>query len=131
MSCASNQEKPITAEEELELSRVLAFHGSYLVKEIQARNISSERVVLKFDSTRTDVSGHAGCNRFSSSFEHKVDSIKFSDPVSTKMYCQGKMELEQQIIEVLPKISQVAKVKEHIVFFSENNERLLSIQKQE
>lgn len=130
ISCGSNKENELIKEGELSLDKELKLHGNYLLKEINSEDIS-ERVVLRFDTIQKIITGNAGCNRFSSGFEHSEEKIKFSDPVSTKMYCEGKMELELKIIDILPVISEVTKDKGQVVFYSENNERVLAIQKQD
>ena len=129
ISCGSNKENELI-EEDLQLDKELKLHGNYLLKELNSEDIS-ERVILQFDTIQKIVTGNAGCNRFSSGFEHSEEKITFIDPVSTKMYCEGKMELELKIIDILPVISEVTEDKRKVVFYSENNERVLALQKQE
>lgn len=128
ISCASNKENEYIEEGELRLNEDLKLHGDYLLKEINSEDIS-ERVILQFDTIQKIVTGNAGCNRFSSGFEQLEEKFVFSDPVSTKMYCEGKKELELKIIDILPLISEVTENKGRVVFYSENNERVLALQK--
>lgn len=109
----------------------LKLHGNYHLKELNLKDVSSEKMMLKFDSIQKSVSGYAGCNSFGAGFEHSAEKIKFTDAMSTEMYCEGKMEREKEIMDALPKISEVTTIKEQIVFYSGNNERLLTIQKQD
>lgn len=129
-SCASNKENEATLEETTELSEAVELHGEYRIKQIKNRNITSEELILKFDTIQNEVSGNAGCNRFSSSFQQNSGKVTFKDPVSTKMYCEGKMETEEEIINILPEISEFTKDKEDLIFYSEASERLLTIEKQ-
>ncbi len=131
ISCASNKENENIDNTGSTYLEPLKLQGNYLLKEINAEDISSEKIVFKFDTIQKTVTGNAGCNRFSSTFELSEEQIKFSDPVSTKMFCEGKMEMEQKVINILPTISEVNRIKEQVVFYSANNERVLTIQKQD
>jgi heat shock protein HslJ len=130
-SCANNIVNEGIGEKDLMNIEEIKLHGNYLLKELTLKDVSSEKIVLKFDSIQKSVSGYAGCNSFGADFEHSVEKIKFTKPVTTKMYCEDKMEKEQEIMKVLPEISEVTEVKEQIVFYSGNNQRLLTIQKED
>lgn len=60
-----------------------------------------DRAFLKFDEKENRISGRAVCNSFFSSYKMEGDKISFSPIGSTKMYCEGSMEDEDQIISGL------------------------------
>ncbi len=129
-SCGSNQEnKPGIEGNDLGSAENIKLSGSYLIQKIKAENVSSEKIELKFDSINNEVSGNAGCNRFSSGFERTGIRITFKPVVSTKMYCEGKMELENAVSEILPEISQMILQDGELVFMNENLDPLLTIEK--
>ncbi|UJH92990.1 META domain-containing protein [Antarcticibacterium sp. 1MA-6-2] len=85
---------------------------------------------LTFDEKRKELRGNAGCNpRFSSGFERDGRKITFSEPVSTRMFCDGKMERENQVMEILPKITEMRKNEDNVIFLSNEGEQLLMVQK--
>lgn len=131
-SCGSNPEKHSDTEEEVIYSEDLVLHGNYLVKQIGSRNLNSEGVILVFDQLKNEVSGNAGCNRFSSGFVLSGGAkVSFQQPVSTKMYCEGKMETEKALISSIEQVSEVKQQEGNLIFYSENNELLLVIEKQD
>ncbi len=131
-SCGSNPEKNSEFDEEVIYSEDLLLHGDYVVKQIGSRNINSEEVILKFDKLKNEVSGNAGCNRFSSGFVLSGGSkVSFQQPVSTKMYCEGKMETERALIDAIEEVSEVKQQEGNLIFYSVNNELLLVIEKQD
>lgn len=67
--------------------------------------VEVEGIVVEADSTRpaptllvtrTDqrASGHAGCNQFGGAWQGGGDSLSFGPLMMTRMYCEGRMDLE-------------------------------------
>lgn len=128
-SCGSNQEnKSEIPGAEMESAENFNLHGSYLIQKIKNENVS-EKFELKFDSITNEVSGNAGCNRFGAGYERTGIKIAFKPVVSTKMYCEGKMEMENAITEILPQISQMILQEGELVLMNEELDPLLTIEK--
>jgi len=47
------------------------------------------------------IAGYAGCNRFFGHYEMNGDAIKFDQIGSTKMFCEGRMDVEQKFLSTL------------------------------
>lgn len=47
-----------------------------------------------------------GCNGMSFTAEFGKEKVKFSNAISTMMYCEGRMKLEEQFGKDLPKMNQ-------------------------
>ncbi|HSI70165.1 MAG TPA: META domain-containing protein [Gillisia sp.] len=129
-SCGEKQERkegPMKPEraltEEMELS------GSYVLAQLKSEEITSEDISLKIDEDRKEVMGNAGCNRFSAFYERDGNDINFQEPASTKMYCEGKMEREKEVINLFSEITGVQKDGEYIVFSSENGDPVFRAKK--
>lgn len=45
--------------------------------------------------------GFAGCNRLTGSYESTGDSLRFGAVATTRMHCEGAMELEQRYLAAL------------------------------
>lgn len=127
-SCGSNQERADNNDES-EAKIPGKLHGNYLLNELKTESTSGEDIIFRFDSIKSEVAGNAGCNRFLSVYTHQNSKIEFQPPVSTKMYCEGKMEREMEIMELLPKISEIVHQNEEILLLSEENELLLKLKK--
>ncbi|MES2875281.1 MAG: META domain-containing protein [Bacteroidota bacterium] len=65
-----------------------------------------DRAFLTFDEKENKISGKAACNSFTSDYEMAGQKIKFTGITSTKMYCEGIMDDENQIITQLQKTSK-------------------------
>ena len=51
--------------------------------------------------------GTGGCNNFSTTFQADYDgTMRFGPVVSTKMFCEGTMELESAYFEALSKVER-------------------------
>ncbi|MEO8018385.1 MAG: META domain-containing protein [Pseudomonadota bacterium] len=62
-------------------------------------NPAAERdlhVVLR--STNLLVSGYSGCNRMSGHYAVNGDALKFDQMGGTRMFCEGRMDLEQKFL---------------------------------
>lgn len=130
ISCGEKQDskedpmKPKTG-----ISEDMKLSGSYFITQLANEDVSSEEINLTFDEKRKELRGNAGCNRFSAAFEKDGNKITFSDPVGTRMFCDGKMERENQVMELLPKIAEVRENEDNMIFLSNEGERLLTVQK--
>ncbi len=65
-----------------------------------------DRAFIKFDEKENKISGKAACNSFSSEYEMIGQKITFTGIGSTKMYCEGIMDDENQIITQLQKTTR-------------------------
>src|SRR5690554_5175794 len=127
-SCGSNQERTENnADFETRIPEKL--HGYYLLSELKDKNVGGEDILFRFDSIKSEVAGNAGCNRFLSTYVHREKNINFQPAVSTKMYCEGKMEREIEIIDLLPEVSEIIQQNEDVLLLSEENELLLKLKK--
>jgi|SRR5690606_9644640 len=127
-SCGSNQERAEN-NSEFETRVPEKLHGYYILSELKTDIISGEDIIFRFDSIKNEVAGNAGCNRFLSIYNHQENNINFQPAVSTKMYCEGRMEREMEIINLLPEVSEIIQQNENILLLSEDNELLLKLKK--
>ena len=65
-----------------------------------------DKAFIKFDEKENKASGKALCNSFFSEYEMIRNKISFIGVGSTKMYCEGMMDEENQIITNLQKTSR-------------------------
>ncbi|MGY5845822.1 META domain-containing protein [Salegentibacter sp. HM20] len=121
-SCGNNSEKSSEEIRELE-------DGNYKVLEFEGENISAEDYRLQVDAEEKRLAGNLGCNNFSTRYEFTDEGIRFKPGIGTKMYCEGKMQYEDRLGEILPEISKLVKNGEDLIFLSETEEELLKITK--
>lgn|SRR5690625_5135636 len=110
---------------------VPVLEGTYQITQVGDFRISDPDLTMNFDVEEERMSGNAGCNNFSSSFQQNESSIDFTRPISTKMYCEGNMEIEDQLFRLLDSISSVRSSNGQIELFSPDNQTLVTLRKQE
>lgn len=103
--------------------------GEYQLITLKEENISSEDIYLKIDDKGESLMINAGCNVLRVDFIQEDELISFQPPVSTKMYCEGKMTYENTLNLILPDISKIQGREDKLVFLSEENEELLTVRK--
>lgn len=52
-------------------------------------------------------SGHAGCNQFGGTWRGAADSLSFGPLAMTKMFCEGRMDLEARYGQALGQVNGV------------------------
>ena len=114
-----------------DLGEIEMLSGEYHVITLKEENISSEDIYFKVDDMGESLMINAGCNVLRVDFIQVKDSINFEPPVSTKMYCEGKMTYENTLNSILPEIIEIQRREDNLVFLSKENEVLLTAQKTE
>lgn len=76
------------------------------------------RAFIKFDEKENKISGKALCNSYFSDYEMIGQKITFSSVGSTKMYCEGMMDEENQIITQLQKTKRYEVKSDFLYFYS-------------
>ena len=114
-----------------DLGDIEMLSGEYHLISLNGKNISSEDFYLKIDDKGESLIINTGCNALRVDFIQKNDSISFQPPVSTKMYCEGKMTYENTLNLILPEVSEIQKNADDLVFLSKEKEILLTIRKTE
>ncbi len=87
---------------------------------IEQRPVSyGDRAFVKFDEKENKISGKAACNSFTSEYEMAGQKIVFSDISSTKMYCEGIMADENQIMTQLRNTNRYEVKSDMLYFYAE------------
>lgn len=107
----------------------LTLDGTYRVLEVKGDNTLPEDIVFKFDPVGNRVAGNSGCNQFSALYHLKGNNLEFSTPMNTRKFCEGKMEIEREILSSLEKAARLEKTAKEVVVYSNNNEPLMILTK--
>lgn len=76
--------------------------------------------VIQFDEKESKVSGIAACNSFGADYEMLRNTLKFEDIVTTKKYCEGKMDEEDQIISNLQNVTRYDVKADKLYFYGKD-----------
>jgi|TARA_R110002012_G_scaffold155276_1_gene316153 heat shock protein HslJ len=126
ISCGNSEEK--ISEDPADLN---SLSGDYNLVEMDGEDISAEGFILNFNGTEKRLSGKTGCNNFVATYKIQDSIVKFNPPLGTKMYCEGQMEYEEILNEVIPEIRNVRISDKDLIFLSKENQELLNLQKTE
>lgn len=115
----------------METNQALPLEGEYQIISVDTDVLNDTDYVLTFDLEEQKAYGYVGCNRFSSSFVQEGNNLQFKGGLSTKMFCEGKMEIEARILDALEEITGVRKANDKLVLHSSESDDLITIKKQE
>ena len=87
------------------------------------------RAYLKFDGKDLEVRGKAFCNTITADYERMGDNqLTFQEITSTKMYCEGVMDLENQMVTNLRNVKRF-EIKNRMLYLSDSDNVLLTFKK--
>lgn len=81
--------------------------------------------VLRFDEKKTQITGIAACNNFTADYEMLRKALKFESIITTKKYCEGKMDEENLIITNLQNVTRYD-VKANMLYLYSQDQLLLT-----
>lgn len=94
---------------------------------IDHKKITSDKAFLVFDDGK--VKGKAFCNSINSEYELMGDNqLTFDAFVSTKMYCEGVMDLESQMVTNLQNVKRY-EIKNRILYLSDSDKPILTFKR--
>jgi heat shock protein HslJ len=104
------------------------FEGTHwlLIAMDQKAVTPDEQTFIEFNDLKA--SGRASCNSFSAEYELKRNKVHFSNPVSTRMYCEGLMDKENQILSNLQRVNRF-EIRYGLLYLYSSNELLLTYKK--
>ncbi len=70
------------------------FANAWQLTRIEGKEINTTKAYIEFNEKDARFGGNTGCNRMSGSFTKTDSSIKFSQIISTKIFCQDTSEVE-------------------------------------
>jgi heat shock protein HslJ len=81
-----------------------------------------DRTMLEFDTKERKITGKAACNGFSGEYEPLTDNrLSFVNIVSTKMFCDGVMDIENQMLTNLGKVKRYEIKADKLYLYGEAN----------
>jgi len=87
---------------------------------------SKDRPMIEINSKEKKVTGNTGCNSMNGKVEVEEDQIKFSDLITTKMFCENSIESEFLISLGMVNNYKIEKLKLHLY---RDDEELMIFQK--
>lgn len=82
---------------------------------------------IKFTQSTKSAGGNGGCNAFGSSVTVLGNTVSFKDIFSTKMYCEGVQQMEDDFFKQLQKVNRF-EIKDKVLLLYMNKELLLEFE---
>ena len=101
--------------------------GEYQLRLLDEEDVSAEDLSFTFNRSEKRISGETTCNGFSAQYTQENNVLSIGRAMSTRMYCEGRMEMEQKIISSLEDVARVEKNGKDLVFYSTDNRRLFTL----
>jgi len=79
---------------------------SWSLTEINGKAVSGSNAFLEFTDAAKRVSGNASCNRFFGGARVGSRSMRFSGMGSTRMFCSGLMEAEEEFLDAMKRVTR-------------------------
>lgn len=108
---------------------IVNLNGEYKLLSAQEEDLSAQNLSITFTPAENRVTGETGCNGFSAKYTQENNVLSIGRAMSTRMYCDGKMETEQRIVSSLEDVAKVKKKGEELILYSTDNERLFTLTK--
>lgn len=72
----------------------------------EPRGAQGKPVTIRFDAAEGHAGGYSGCNQYGAAYTIQGDSISFQAAISTKMFCEGAMEVETALLGALERVTR-------------------------
>lgn len=100
-------------------------NGNYTINEVKGKSYTPKGLVMAFDALNKGISVTTECNNMFGTYTLDLYVINFSEMASTKMYCEGKMDAEQEIGSALSETGSYTLDAGVLKLFSKNDRSLL------
>lgn len=111
-----------------EIDQNIELQGKYEIVVLENMLFDLKEDILNFENGK--VTGNLGCNDFSSDYIRNGKKINFSPVISTKMFCEGRMDPEKALFRSLANTKSMKKNRKgEISFLSAEGKELLRIKK--
>ena len=100
--------------------------GRFQLLKVTETLLEESNYYLFFNNDLKQLSGYAGCNRFSGTYKvTENNKINFGRLMATKMYCKDKMEIENGTIKAISLVSYYTITNDILTLYDENNTLLI------
>lgn len=80
--------------------------GKWILTKINGVNVNTNRAFIRFEEDKDRFGGNGGCNGFGGDLSVNGSAINMSQIISTKMYCEGTSEIENEFLSELEKVNR-------------------------
>ncbi len=100
-------------------------NGNYTVNEVMGKKYTPKGLVVSFDALNKSVNATTECNSLFGTYTLDMYVIKFGDIASTKMFCEGKMDAENDLSQAFAATGSYSVENGILKLFSANDRSVL------
>ncbi|WP_108807396.1 META domain-containing protein [Aquimarina spinulae] len=120
-SCANKNNAAVKSQEkENQVTKKITFS----VTRLNGKDVSKRKLHITFDEEQSSAYGHSGCNTFSSKYTEEGNTISFSFPIATKMYCEKNSVIEKEFFKTLIEVKTRTLKEDTLILKDVNNKEL-------
>ncbi len=98
----------------------------WILDEIEGEKVNTDRAFLTFNIKENRFGGNGGCNGMGGTLKVENSTIKMSQIISTKMFCQNTSEIENSFLAKLQDTNRY-EIKGEILYFYKGETLLLEL----
>lgn len=102
--------------------------GSYSIVSMNAKSMAGNSMELIFNDSDNSIAGSSGCNKLFGKFNQQESQLSFEGFGATKMYCDGKMALEQEFFQGLSVVNAVA-IEDDLILLKNGDAVLMTLKR--
>lgn len=103
------------------------FGTHWKLTRIEGKPVDSDQAFIRFDDEKNSAGGNSGCNAFGGDLEKNGSSIKISNIISTKMFCENGSDIEKKFFAYLDRVDRF-EIKNGKLFLKAKNNVLLEFE---
>lgn len=81
-------------------------NGKWILRKIGGLDVNTNRAFIRFEEDKNRFGGNGGCNGMGGDLSVKGSTIDMSQIISTKIYCEGTSEIENQFFNELENVNR-------------------------
>ena len=101
----------------------------YEAVSIKGTELNEQKISIYLNTEKKAISGNATCNDYRFGYEIEDSQVKMNRGISTKMYCEGKMEEERNFMSQLGKVKYLSQTDDMLYLKDGENKLLIKAKK--
>ncbi|PZD78437.1 META domain-containing protein [Mesonia sp. K7] len=100
-------------------------NGLYDILTVNGKDYNSKNLTIQFNAMNNNFSATTECNNMFGDYKIDIYAITFSNIASTKKFCEGRMDAEEEIAETLSNVGSFEVVDGKLTLYSLNDRSVI------
>lgn len=107
----------------------LELNGNYKIVSLNGNEVADQGLELIFDAESKSINASSTCNKIFGSYSQTGSQLSFSAMGATKMYCEGRMQMEKDMTQGMTAVNSVKLQEDGTLGLMNDEQVLMRIQK--